>query len=85
MDQKIKNKILQMKDNGDGYKKISSELNISIGSVRNALKEKEDSSFCRHCGKKLSFTPGKKRKIFCNDSCRYAYWNEKKAVSKDAR
>lgn len=85
MDQKIKNKIMKMKGNGDGYKKIAAELNISIGSVRNVLKEKDDDSFCKYCGKKLTFVIGKKRKMFCGDSCRYAYWNEIKAVSKNAR
>ncbi len=78
MDQIIKNKIIKMKENGDGYKKIATTLNLSIGSVRNALKEREDDSQCKHCGKKLVFTPGKKRKIFCSDTCRYAYWNEVK-------
>lgn len=85
MDQKIKKRILEMNKNGDGYKKIAAELNISVGSVRNALKEKEDSSYCRHCGKRLIFVPGKKKKTFCNDRCRYAYWNDRKEVKKNAR
>lgn len=77
--------ILKMNEKGDGYKKIASELGISIGSVRNALKEKEVENYCKYCGSKLSFIIGKKKKIFCSDKCRYSYWNEQKAVKKNAR
>lgn len=82
MKAEIRDRIMQMNDQGVGYKKIASELNISIGSVRNILKEKDDSNCCRFCNKKLSFVVGKKKKVFCNDSCRYQYWNSLKKVVK---
>jgi len=78
----IKNQITQMNEQGIGYKKIASELNISIGSVRNALREKYEGSTCKFCGKKLTFVEGKKRKVYCNDSCRYDYWNSQKKGGK---
>jgi orotate phosphoribosyltransferase-like protein len=74
--------IKELRDKGYGYKTIASDLNISIGSVRNVLKEKDDSMSCRFCNKKLNFVEGKKKKVFCNDSCRYQYWNSLKKVSK---
>lgn len=82
MDTKTKNKIIKLNSDGLGYKKIASTLNISIGSVRNALAEKEETNVCRYCGQKLILIPGKKKKTFCNDSCRYHFWNERKKVSK---
>ena len=30
---------------------------------------------CRHCGKPVVQTPGRKEKKFCNDTCRNRYWN----------
>jgi len=82
MKAEIRDQVKQMNDQGIGYKKIALELNISIGSARNVLKEKDDSMSCRFCSKKLNFVEGKKRKVFCNDSCRYQYWNSLKKVAK---
>ena len=80
MDARTKSKIIKLNSDGLGYKKIASSLNISIGSVRNVLAEKEETNVCRYCGQKLILILGKK--IFCNDSCRYHFWNERKKVSK---
>ena len=82
MKAEIRDRIIQMNSQGVGYRTIASDLNVSIGSVRNVLKEKSDISSCRFCNKKLNFVEGKKRKVFCNDSCRYQYWNSLKKVSK---
>jgi transposase len=82
MKENIRERIIQMNLKGDGYKKIATTLNISIGSVRNALKEKDENVNCKYCGKKLNFIEGKKRKVYCNDSCRYNYWNSLKKGGK---
>lgn len=73
-----KNKIIDLKNKGYGYKKISTELNISIGSIRNVLKVSLKLNTCLHCGRKLTFVPGKKKKRFCCNQCRYRYWNSQK-------
>ena len=31
---------------------------------------------CKNCGAPLQQTPGAKKKVFCNDKCRYAWWNQ---------
>jgi len=82
MKAEIRNRIIQMNIQGVGYKTIASDLNISIGSVRNVLKEKDQCETCRFCGKKLYFTAGKKQKVYCNDQCRYQYWNALKKGGK---
>ena len=71
-----RNRIFDLKNKGFGYKKISTILGLSIGSIRNVLAE--DSSHCVQCAKKLIFIKGKKRKKFCSDACRYNYWNDRK-------
>lgn len=30
---------------------------------------------CRNCGKPLEQTPGRKKRVFCSDECRVAWWN----------
>ena len=70
--------IKTLSQKGYGYKKIAKELNISVGSVRNALIETSEAPVCKNCGCKLKFIEGKKKKVFCSNSCRYAYWNKHK-------
>lgn len=77
-----KEEIKRLSQKGYGYKKIAKELNISIGSVRNALAEVPDGEVCKNCGGKLKFIAGKKKKTFCCDSCRYDYWNKQKKEGK---
>ena len=45
-----------------------------LGGIRKGLPE--DNTKCRNCGKPITSTPGKKRKIFCSDYCRQ-YWNNR--------
>ena len=78
MDANIKNKITKLYGEGYGYKKIALTLNISVGSVRNALSTRDEGENCKFCGKRLVFVTGKKKKSFCSDSCRYGYWNERR-------
>lgn len=33
---------------------------------------------CKRCGKRLRHKPGKRRKVFCSDTCRKMYWKEKR-------
>ena len=78
MTQEEKLKIIKLSQEGNGYKKIAAELKLSIGSIRNVLKD----GCCPNCGKKLTFVVGKKKKKFCCDNCRYEYWNKVRKVAK---
>lgn len=82
MDSIVKKNIIKLKNEGYGYKKIASLLDVSIGSVRNALKAEDTKETCKYCGKRLVFIKGHKKKIFCSDACRYTFWNERKKVSR---
>ena len=45
-------------------------------SMRNAFSDDKSGSFspCKHCGRPLQQTPGKRRREFCGSACRVAYW-----------
>lgn len=65
---------------GMGYKQISKEMGISVNSIksfcqRNGLGEAKNGPVCEQCGKAVLYMPKKKKKRFCSDSCRQAWWN----------
>ena len=83
MTEEQKNDIRKLREDGFGYKLIAKELGISSNSVksfcrRNELFESKDqtlSALCEQCGKELVNIPKKKKKRFCSDTCRQAWWN----------
>lgn len=84
-----KNKIYQLKKEGYGYKKIASELGISVSSVQSFLKRNPVDidllGTCKRCGMTIQSIKGKKRKQFCCDRCRWDWWNSHiKEVNKKA-
>lgn len=79
-----KEKIAFLRQEGLGYKRIASKLNVSPEAVksycrRNGLTgvaSKAAISLCRNCGKALPVSkPGRQRK-FCCDQCRRQWWKE---------
>lgn len=84
-----KSKIYQLKKEGYGYKKIASELGISVSSVQSFLKRNPVDidllGTCKRCGMTIQSVKGKKRKQFCCDRCRWDWWNSHiKEVNKKA-
>lgn len=84
-----KSKIYQLKKEGYGYKKIASELGISVSSVQSFLKRNPVDidllGTCKRCGMTIRSIKGKKRKQFCCDRCRWDWWNSHiKEVNKKA-
>lgn len=83
--------IKRLREQGYGYKKISTMLGISINSVKSYCKRmesitKKDEIVCLHCGKKMKEHPLGIEKKFCSDTCRLKWWKihtellKKKAV-----
>ena len=86
-----KSRIVKMRGDGIGYKKIAQTLGLSEGTVktfchRNGLAgtgldapEKASASIlqkpCRYCGAMVVQIPGRKEKKFCSDECRNSWWN----------
>ena len=70
---------------GMGYKAIANETGINRDTVksycfRHGLSgsgselAKEAGNICKNCGKPIEQNPKRKKKLFCGDNCRYAYW-----------
>lgn len=71
-----KNKILELRKLGYGYQKISNEIGISVSAVRNYCTKLDTINTCKECGKPIKITPGKKKRIYCCDKCRFIWWNK---------
>jgi len=84
---KQKQQIETMRASGDSYAAIANALGVSENTIksycrRNGLatvyikKEPATKSdgVCDCCGKPLTQTPGAKKKRFCSDKCRLAWW-----------
>jgi len=81
-----KERIAILRNKGKTYKTIANEFGISINTVksycqRNGLGAKRKNipqpavtDDCPNCGGQLNHTPGAKRKRFCSESCRRAWW-----------
>lgn len=82
-----KENISKLRHAGFGYTAIANELNISINTIKSfcrannlgGVKAKKKNpikeiSFCLNCGLELVHTPGKKKKKYCSDKCRYQWW-----------
>lgn len=76
--------VLTMYQQGLPYTEIAESLLMSRNTVksicrRSGLKprplDEADATVCKNCGKPLSQTVGGRKKIFCSDQCRYAWWN----------
>lgn len=73
---------------GLAYRRIAAELGLSVNTVKSycqrhpvgtVLEKRAKSSpdnVCKHCGSELSMTPGKRRRLFCSDDCRMAWWKK---------
>lgn len=80
--------IRKLRGNGLGYKKIAQLVGHKLstvksfcrrhgltGEVRVANADKEGHVYCRNCGVEIIQVKGRKKKKFCSDHCRNAWWN----------
>lgn len=82
-------RVKEMRLAGLGYKKIAQEIGVSRSTVktycfRHGLAGKGEElakaagNLCRNCGTPVVQTPKRKKKLYCSDQCRYAYWQKAK-------
>lgn len=89
MTDKEKDQIAVYREQGKSYTDISEIMNISINSIKTYCKrhglggkrgyifaEDEDITTCEYCGVPVRQNPGRKKKRFCSNKCRNAWWNE---------
>lgn len=93
-----KKQIAVYRSQGLSYTAISNIMEVSINSIKTYCKrnglggvrayEKTNSinvCTCENCGQPVIQNPGRKKKRFCSDKCRNAWWNShQEQVSKKA-
>ena len=82
MQKELKIKIFELRNSGMGYKTIAKELSLTPSAVRSVCTAKYNNpnlyGTCKNCGIRVKQTPGKKKRQFCSDKCRMAWWNSHK-------
>lgn len=75
--------IEELRRQGLGYRRIAEQLNLSVSKMRYYCRSRPaptdmDMVFglCLYCGKPLEHTPLHKKKKFCTEGCRRAWWKE---------
>ena len=69
-----KEKIIQMREEGNGYGAIAKEVGLSKSTIGNFCKAFDSPpNCCLECGKKLVHIEGHRRKKYCSDKCRHSY------------
>ena len=82
MTQAEAHKIAEMQKEGAGYRRIATVLGMPINTVKSYCQRHPVSptpavsNNCKHCGADLEESAGKRKKQFCCDQCRMAWWNK---------
>jgi endogenous inhibitor of DNA gyrase (YacG/DUF329 family) len=82
MNKMQKGQIETMRTGGESYTAIASALGISVNTVKSFCRRNglgaaahADNGRCPQCGAMLTHTEGAKKRRFCSDRCRMAWWN----------
>lgn len=83
-----KQRVVHLRGKGKSYAAIADTLGISENTIKSYCRRNilsagctiaqpetaEAADVCLNCGRSLIHTPGLKRKRFCSDKCRSAWW-----------
>lgn len=76
MTQEEKRKIENFMQQGKGYRFIAAEIGLPVNTVKSWIqRNKPKPEQCLQCGSIIHSLPHKKKKKFCSDKCRYAWWS----------
>lgn len=79
-----KDAILTMRQQGCSYREIAERLILSPNTVKSVCRrggvnvrqpEVSASDICKNCGAPLLPSTGGRKRTFCSEKCRYAWWN----------
>jgi len=85
-----KQQIAIMRDKGKSFTAISAALDMSVNTIKSYCRRNNlctvspetiipqptaPDNLCPNCERPLLHIPGKKKKRFCSDTCRMAWWN----------
>lgn len=81
-----KEMIRNMRRRGMPYGDIAAALGLSSNTVKSFCRrenisvtndsDSKNRNLCKNCGAPLKHHPGSKKRTFCCDKCRYAWWNK---------
>ena len=81
-----KRTIMDMRRRGMSYSAIAAVHRLSANTIKSFCRREtidiqsnlddEERKLCKNCGAPLMHHPGSKKKTFCRDKCRYAWWNK---------
>lgn len=71
----------ELKEQQADLKAINQKLKYDSSNVE--LWKSKQTLLCLNCGNKLEMIPHHKEKKYCNDRCRYEYWNKKRGSKND--
>lgn len=83
-----KQAILTMRQQGLSCPEIAAMMSLSPNTVKSLCRRSKIQTppqealagdVCKNCGAPLKRTPGAKKKVFCGDKCRYAWWNRQRS------
>lgn len=77
MTNKEKNEIIRLQKEGMGYRAIAACLSLPVDSVKSWCRRhpNDQADECLCCGAAIHQTPQKRRRKFCSDRCRNAWWS----------
>ena len=81
MDEKIKNQIIKLRNDGKGYGEIALITGLSKNSIASFIRRNNNNNNflqdkCPVCGKALVQTKGHRQKKYCSYDCRMKWWKE---------
>ena len=88
MTENQKEQIACMRLAGESYAAIAATLELSRNTIKSfcqrnvavvPVPQKHDEK-CEMCGNALTQTPGYRKRRFCSDACRMAWWNAHQSV-----
>lgn len=83
-----KQAIWTMRSEGQSYLEIADTFALSPNTVKSicyrsgikpALQTADRPDRCKNCGKPLNQVSSGRKKSFCSDQCRYAWWNQRRS------
>lgn len=81
MNEQIKNKMEELRQNGLGYKKIAKALSINVNTISNYFRRKRKINlpvYCKNCGYKIiNMNKMGRKKKFCCTKCKLNYYKSK--------
>ncbi len=91
MNENDKNRIVELRKGGIGYKSIAQRLKLNLNTVKTFCRRNDLSGnaeiipneefpgyeirVCKQCGKVFRQYPGHREKLFCCVNCRTKWWN----------